>query len=87
MKNKFKIQVDGINVNARRAIKPEDFAGDPATFVCPSCRQAKNRKKAIVDCTQYGFTWDHVITVFKCKCGQQFFGEYQVWHTESEVIA
>jgi len=87
VKKVIKLAIDGMTFRANRAIVPDDFDGDPRHFVCPQCRQPNNKRKPQADCTQYGFTWDSHLTIFRCKCGCTFFGEYKVWHSEDERTA
>lgn len=83
MSSLLKLQFGDTNIRARRGISPETPIIDPRRTICPTCKVAKRRKKAIADCTQRGFTWDNVKTVFQCACGQQFYVEYKVWHDET----
>jgi len=81
----FKVTIEGQMFVAMRGIPYSEDQNDPQLVTCPVCRQYKRKRKPIADCTQYGFTWDSHVTIFKCACGAQFFHEYRIW-AESEAI-
>lgn len=79
----FKVTIEGESFTAMRGIPFAGAENDPQKVTCPVCRHFGAKRKPLADCTQYGFTWDSHITIFKCRCGAQFFHEYRVWDDES----
>lgn len=83
--NTFKALVGTDWVKAKRGIYPPGQHNQPEKTVCPHCKLPRSKKKPIVDLTQYGFEWDQHVTVFRCKCGNYFFAEYNIWHVGEET--
>lgn len=79
----FKVTIDGTPYTAMRGIPLSEEENNPQVATCPVCRVFKRKRKPIADVTQFGFTWDSHITIFKCACGAQWFHEYRVWSEEA----
>jgi RNA polymerase subunit RPABC4/transcription elongation factor Spt4 len=83
MKNVFTVLLDNLQIKAKRAIVYEDCKAMPGSWICPNCKDCMAPAEPICDYIQYGFEWDHMITVLQCQsCGQHFFSDYDLWHTK-----
>lgn len=80
----LKLVIEGEQFSAVQGIANPDNRDSATDVTCPSCRRPKVKKTPVADCTQFGFTWDAHTTIFRCKCGCQFYHNYRVWHTEDE---
>jgi len=81
---KLRLTIGEVTVNAKQAIIPPGSDGNPRSWVCPTCKLPKAKRKALCDVVQYGFEWDRIVTVFTCKCGQQFYSSYLNWHLDTK---
>jgi hypothetical protein len=81
-----KLTIGGELIIAKRGIPNIDAPENPQRVTCPVCREYRRKRTPIADCTQYGFTWDFHLTMFRCKCGAMFFHEYIIWHDKTGVV-